>query len=52
MIRLMTADDFWENAKPSRQTEKPHWMTFDDQWVDEVRRGSSLRCIPLVPDLL
>jgi POT family proton-dependent oligopeptide transporter len=41
MIRLMNADDFWENAKPSKQTgeSKPTWMTFDDQWVDEVRRG-------------
>lgn len=39
MIRLMTADDFWENAKPSHHAEKPRWMTFDDQWVDEVRRG-------------
>lgn len=39
MIRLMNADDFWENVKPSHLTEKPRWMTFDDQWVDEVRRG-------------
>ncbi|SJL03952.1 probable PTR2-Di-and tripeptide permease [Armillaria ostoyae] len=36
----MTSPDFWENAKPSKQTgSKPHWMIFDDQWVDEVRRG-------------
>lgn len=37
----MTADDFWENAKPSKQVgeSKPSWMTFDDVWVDEVRRG-------------
>ncbi|KAJ3575009.1 hypothetical protein NP233_g1373 [Leucocoprinus birnbaumii] len=36
----MTADDFWENVKPSNiRGEKPSWMTFDDQWVDEVRRG-------------
>lgn len=37
----MKADDFWENAKPSRQTveSRPAWMTFDDSWVDEVRRG-------------
>jgi len=41
MIRLMNADDFWENAKPSKQPgeSKPAWMTFDDLWVDEVRRG-------------
>ncbi|KAF8635253.1 hypothetical protein AX15_000479 [Amanita polypyramis BW_CC] len=35
----LTASDFWENAKPSRQLVKPIWMTFDDNWVDEVRRG-------------
>jgi POT family proton-dependent oligopeptide transporter len=36
----MTAPDFWEKAKPSNQTgPKPAWMTFDDRWVDEVRRG-------------
>lgn len=32
--------DFWEAVKPSRLgANKPAWMTFDDQWVDEVRRG-------------
>lgn len=31
--------DIWEKAKPSRQAMKPEWMTFDDAWVDEVRRG-------------
>lgn len=36
----MRADDFWENVKPSKLgAEKPTWMTFDDQWVEEVRRG-------------
>jgi len=36
----MTADDFWESAKPSNiKGERPAWMTFDDNWVDEVRRG-------------
>ncbi|KAF8872958.1 peptide transporter PTR2A [Infundibulicybe gibba] len=41
--RQLTADDFWDSAKPSRiesrGERKPVWMTFDDQWVDEVRRG-------------
>ncbi|KAF8872957.1 peptide transporter PTR2A [Infundibulicybe gibba] len=41
--RQLTADDFWDNVKPSsvasRGGNKPVWMTFDDQWVDEVRRG-------------
>ncbi|KAL8939613.1 MAG: hypothetical protein Q9211_002665 [Gyalolechia sp. 1 TL-2023] len=36
----MRADDFWDNVKPSRFGQhKPAWMTFDDVWVDEVRRG-------------
>ncbi|KAG7095007.1 hypothetical protein E1B28_005801 [Marasmius oreades] len=35
----LTSDDFWENAKPSHQREVQNWMTFDDAWVDEVRRG-------------
>jgi POT family proton-dependent oligopeptide transporter len=35
-----TAPGFWENAKPSKQVgERPAWMNFDDQWVDEVQRG-------------
>lgn len=36
----MRSDDFWENAKPSNyKGQKPAWMTFDDNWVEEVRRG-------------
>ncbi|KAH7918188.1 PTR2-domain-containing protein [Leucogyrophana mollusca] len=39
-LKQLTADDFWESAKPSMQgADKPRWMTFDDHWVDEVRRG-------------
>ncbi|CAG8978166.1 hypothetical protein HYALB_00011481 [Hymenoscyphus albidus] len=32
---------FWEDVKPSRidPSLRPRWMTFNDQWVDEVRRG-------------
>ncbi|KAF7360956.1 putative peptide transporter ptr2 [Mycena sanguinolenta] len=39
--RNLKAPDFWDAAKPSRMspTARPLWMTFDDQWVDEVRRG-------------
>jgi POT family proton-dependent oligopeptide transporter len=37
--RNMTAPDFWENAKPSKQANKPAWMNFDDEWVDQVARG-------------
>ncbi|KAL3494429.1 POT family-domain-containing protein [Aspergillus germanicus] len=33
------APGFWENAKPSKVRNKPDWMTFDDQWVDEVHRA-------------
>ncbi|KAF8314556.1 PTR2-domain-containing protein [Cantharellus anzutake] len=43
--RNWTHPDFWENAKPSRilksQPEggRPSWLTYDDIFVDEVRRG-------------
>ncbi|KAL9940304.1 hypothetical protein V8E36_001009 [Tilletia maclaganii] len=37
--RQLTADDFWLSVLPSRQASKPKWMTFDDSWVFEVRRG-------------
>ncbi|KAK0523526.1 hypothetical protein OC842_006121 [Tilletia horrida] len=37
--RQLTAQDFWTAALPSRQANKPEWMTFDDNWVFEVRRG-------------
>ncbi|KAI0441253.1 POT family protein [Xylaria telfairii] len=32
---------FFERIKPSNipESERPAWMTFDDNWVDEVRRG-------------
>jgi POT family proton-dependent oligopeptide transporter len=32
---------FWESVKPSNiaPANRPSWMTFDDQWVDEVARG-------------
>ncbi|KAJ6619589.1 peptide transporter PTR2A [Mycena sp. CBHHK59/15] len=39
--RNLTAPNFWDTAKPSRipPPARPVWMTFDDQWVDEVQRG-------------
>lgn len=39
--RNLTAPEFWEAAKPSRvrPSVRPSWMTFDDQWVNEVQRG-------------
>ncbi|SCV72691.1 BQ2448_4228 [Microbotryum intermedium] len=38
--RLMAAD-FWDAAKPSNipVEQRPAWMTFDDAYVDELRRG-------------
>ncbi|KAK8002436.1 hypothetical protein PG989_002155 [Apiospora arundinis] len=38
-FRHMASDDFWERSKPSKVEHRPSWMTFDDAWVDEVRRG-------------
>ncbi|KAJ7616050.1 POT family-domain-containing protein [Roridomyces roridus] len=41
-VRNIGSADFWEAAKPSRvQGERPAWMTFDDLWVDELKRGLS-----------
>ncbi|KAB5525512.1 POT family-domain-containing protein [Coniochaeta sp. 2T2.1] len=33
--------NFWNVVKPSNiaPENRPAWMTFDDEWVDEVRRG-------------
>lgn len=35
------SDAAWDATKPSHiaAEERPKWMTFDDAWVDEVRRG-------------
>lgn len=35
----LKAADKWDVVKPSNMSTKPSWMTFDDAWVDEVRRG-------------
>lgn len=37
----MHTGDFWESVKPSKfnNETRPKWMTFDDAWVDELRRG-------------
>ncbi|EGX89514.1 oligopeptide transporter [Cordyceps militaris CM01] len=39
--RNMHDGTFWEAVKPSSFTaeSRPKWMTFDDAWVDELRRG-------------
>lgn len=40
-VRNLRSANFWEDVKPSRipPAQRPTWMTFDDAWVDEVRRG-------------
>jgi proton-dependent oligopeptide transporter, POT family len=37
-FKNMTDGTFWESVKPSAFTPetRPKWMTFDDQWVDEL----------------
>jgi POT family proton-dependent oligopeptide transporter len=53
IVQELHGPGFWDSAKPSKQVQKPPWMTFDDQWVDEVNRGlKAVRCLPLVPPLL
>jgi POT family proton-dependent oligopeptide transporter len=41
LYKNFKGDDFWEAAKPSNipDSQRPKWMTFDDKWVEEVRRG-------------
>ncbi|KAL3480405.1 POT family-domain-containing protein [Aspergillus californicus] len=39
LVENCKAPGFWANAKPSTIRTKPSWMTYDDQWVDEVRRA-------------
>jgi POT family proton-dependent oligopeptide transporter len=42
-IRNFRAANFWDQAKPSHldavSQPKPRWMTYDDNWIDELRRG-------------
>jgi len=42
-LRQMKADDFWESVKPSNipVENRPKWMNYDDQWVNELARGLS-----------
>ncbi|MBE7181723.1 MAG: hypothetical protein INR71_11055, partial [Terriglobus roseus] len=37
----MKRDFTWDRVRPSHvpASERPKWMTYDDAWVDEVRRG-------------
>jgi POT family proton-dependent oligopeptide transporter len=35
----LSSPNLWDGAKPSQLENKPAWMTFDDAWVDEVKRG-------------
>ncbi|CCM03467.1 uncharacterized protein FIBRA_05600 [Fibroporia radiculosa] len=37
----MTAPKFWDGVKPSRLEDslRPEWMAFDDQWIEELKRG-------------
>lgn len=37
--RHLNDGTFWEDVKPSKMAVRPRWMTFDDAWVDELRRG-------------
>ncbi|KAL4738013.1 POT family-domain-containing protein [Aspergillus similis] len=39
LFKNCKSDSFWRNVKPSNLRHRPSWMTFDDQWVDEVRRA-------------
>ncbi|KAM0747902.1 PTR2-domain-containing protein [Meredithblackwellia eburnea MCA 4105] len=40
-IKELRSDTFWERAMPSNvpYAERPSWMTYDDNWVLELKRG-------------
>ncbi|KAE8154389.1 POT family-domain-containing protein [Aspergillus avenaceus] len=38
-VRNCRDSEFWTRVKPTQVTPKPVWMTFDDKWVDELRRA-------------
>ncbi|KAJ9638505.1 hypothetical protein H2204_004275 [Knufia peltigerae] len=40
-LRNLRTHDVWNAARPSRipAGRRPNWMTFDDAWVAELRRG-------------
>jgi POT family proton-dependent oligopeptide transporter len=40
-FKNMNDGTMWDKVKPSTiaPADRPSWMTFDDVWVDEVRRG-------------
>lgn len=39
-ITNIRKDSFWQSIRPSELgPDKPAFMTFDDAWVDEIRRG-------------
>ncbi|KIW67902.1 hypothetical protein PV04_07117 [Phialophora macrospora] len=41
LYRHTSDGSIWEAVKPSniQPSQRPLWMTFDDAWVDELRRG-------------
>lgn len=39
LSRRFQSEETWNRVRPSHIAEKPVWMTYDDKWVDEVRRG-------------
>lgn len=40
LYKNFSSADFWDRVKPSRiRGRKPHWMTFEDAWVDELARA-------------
>ena len=43
LIRNINDGTFWDKNRPSQvpQESKPYWMTFDDAWVDELKRALS-----------
>lgn len=46
--RIWSGDEMWQKAKPSNMAVVPKHVTWDDEWVDQVRRGMAA-CVVFLP---
>lgn len=48
LYRTLSSEEMWEKAKPSNMQTVPAKVTWDDNWVDQVRRGMAA-CVVFLP---
>lgn len=47
-FRAWSSPEIWDKAKPTKMARVPDYVTWDDAWPDQVRRGLSA-CVVFVP---